>query len=60
MSSSMVGIGIGIGIDIARGTFDIATPLSAKGKYRTKSTLPNDPTGFAQQPTRANSTPSPA
>lgn len=42
MSSSMVGI------DIAKATFDIATPLSAKGKYRTKSKLPNGPTGFAQ------------
>ena len=34
-----------VGIDIAKNTFDIATPLE-KGKFRTKGKLPNTPQGF--------------
>lgn len=36
-----------VGVDIAKATFDVATPLEAKGKYRTKGKVPNTPAGFA-------------
>lgn len=35
-----------VGIDVAKATFDVATPLESKGKYRTKGKLPNTPAGF--------------
>jgi transposase len=34
-----------VGIDIAKNSFDIATPLH-NGKFRTKAKLPNDPKGY--------------
>lgn len=36
-----------VGVDVAKRSFDIATPLS-NGKVRTKAKLANDPSGFAQ------------
>lgn len=36
-----------IGIDIAKNTFDVATPLP-NGKYRTRGKIPNNAEGFAQ------------
>lgn len=36
-----------VGIDIAKNTFDVATPLP-NGKYRTRSKIPNNTSGFAQ------------
>lgn len=34
-----------VGIDIAKNSFDIASPLH-NGKFRTKAKLPNDPKGY--------------
>jgi transposase len=36
-----------VGIDIAKSTFDVATPLP-NGKYRTRSKIPNNAGGFEQ------------
>jgi transposase len=36
-----------VGIDIAKNSFDIATPLD-NGKFRTKAKLPNKPSGFQE------------
>lgn len=35
-----------VGIDIAKATFDVATPLETRGKYRTKAKVPNTLAGF--------------
>lgn len=37
-----------VGIDVAKSTFDVATELDPKGKYRTKAKLANTPAGFVQ------------
>lgn len=36
-----------VGVDVAKGSFDVAVPLEAKGKYRTKGKLANAAAGFA-------------
>jgi hypothetical protein len=38
-----------VGIDVAKHTFDIAT-LQPNGKYRTRSKLANDPSGWRNTP----------
>ena len=47
-----------VGIDVAKHTFDIAT-LQPNGKYRTRSKLANDPSGFASCASGWRSTPVP-
>lgn len=36
-----------VGIDVAKASFDLAVPLEARGKYRTRGKLPNNAAGFA-------------
>jgi transposase len=37
-----------VGVDVAKATFDIALPLDAPDKFRTRAKIPNGPAGFAQ------------